>query len=508
METKSFYKNKFFFSVFVLSVFGLYFYLAYNTPLTHDDWTWGSSDGIHRLKNWFANYNGRYMGNFFELFLTRVYWIRFFVMSLFATLLVILAANQSKNSSYFNYILSLVLFLCVPINVISQTYAWVAGFSNYITSIVFVLIYLAIIKNIFEDEKPVYKPWISIVVAPLGIITELFMEHITLYTLFMALSVIVFTAIKFRKVYAVHVTYFISTVIGAIIMFTNGAYATIFSGKDQYRSIGQSAVAHESLFQKIFHVFTEQMYPMLFSNNVVLNLIISTFCIILIIKYKKSLSMFGRFMKNALLTVFVIYPLYKPIVLDRLKMSIFKWHTNEFEALISVIFFISVLLTIWLYTDNKNFKQKTSLYWLSAIVLAAPLIFVQPFGPRCFIAPYTFYVMVTIELGRYILEKNYFNLFSLNKLFTIFALFVSACYIYIFTMNGMVDRQRIEYIHEQVNEHQNEIMLTRLPFEQFLWHSTPIINSYQYETFKEYYHIPENTKLKVIRYKKWENMNK
>ncbi|MBP0724965.1 hypothetical protein J5Y03_07150 [Bacillus sp. RG28] len=508
METKNFYKNKLFFSLFVLSVFGLYFYLAYNTPLTHDDWTWGSSDGIHRLNNWFANYNGRYMGNLFELFLTRVYWIRFFVMSLFATVLVILAANQSKNNSYFNYILSLVLFLCVPINVISQTYAWIAGFSNYITSIVCVLLYLAIIKNIFEDDKPVYKTWMIIVVIPLGIITELFMEHITLYTLCMALIVIVFTAIKFRKVYAVHVTYFISTVIGAIIMFTNGAYMAIFSGKDQYRSIGQSAVAHESLVMKIYHTFTNEMYPMLFSNNVVLNLLIATFCIILIIKYKKSVSMFGSFIKNGLLTILVIYPLYKPIVVDRLKMSVFKIHTNDFEAFFSVIFFISVLLTIWLYTDNKNFKQKASLYWLSAIVLAAPLIFVQPFGPRCFIAPYTFYVMVTIQLGQYIIEKKYFNLFSLNKLFTIFALFVSACYIYIFTMNGMVDRQRMDYIHQQVNAHKDEIMLAKLPFEQFLWHSTPIIDSYQYQTFKEYYHIPENTKLKVISYKRWEKMNK
>src|SRR4051794_32546453 len=112
--------GKTFFGAFILIVFSFYFYLAYQTPLTHDDWTWGSSEGYKRFMNWFEDYNGRYMGNFFELFLTRVYWLRFLIMAVFSTLLVLLAARQYKEQPRFAYVLSLFLFLSVPVNVMSQ----------------------------------------------------------------------------------------------------------------------------------------------------------------------------------------------------------------------------------------------------------------------------------------------------------------------------------------------------------------------------------------------------
>ena len=37
-----------------------------------DDLTWGSSVGLDRLSNWFAGYNGRYVGNLIVIALTRL----------------------------------------------------------------------------------------------------------------------------------------------------------------------------------------------------------------------------------------------------------------------------------------------------------------------------------------------------------------------------------------------------------------------------------------------------
>ena len=45
--------------------------LAFLFPLSGDDWSWGSSDGIGRLRDSFAGYNGRYLGNLSVLVLTR-----------------------------------------------------------------------------------------------------------------------------------------------------------------------------------------------------------------------------------------------------------------------------------------------------------------------------------------------------------------------------------------------------------------------------------------------------
>ncbi|WP_079506618.1 DUF6056 family protein [Mesobacillus jeotgali] len=505
MKTSVFRENKGFISIFSIAVFLLYFYLAYNTPLTHDDWTWGSSDGWARLKNWFENYNGRYLGNLFELYLTRVEWPRFFIMAVFSTLIVILAGSMLKTPSVFGYLLSLLLFLCVPVNIISQTYAWVAGFSNYITSIAFVLMYLVLIKNIFEDAPPQYKSWLTVFVIPLGIMTQLFVEHITIYAVVMAFFVILFCFLRFRKVYAVHVSYLISTIIGAGIMFTNGAYSKILTGADTYRSIKpeESSVGEEvGFFQRIFDVYSEQIYPMLFLNNVILNLVLSLFCIILLIKSEKAL----KGLKTILLYVLSIYPFYKIFIVTYLRISFFKLDTHIFESIFSLVFYISIILTVLLYITDKNLKYKICFYLLSVLVLAGPLVFVHPFGPRNFIAPYAFFVLAAIEMGLYIIRDKYFNLAALNKVFTILVLALSISYIYVFTMNGSVDRERMAYIKEKVAVGEEEIILTRLPYEQYLWLSTPIIDGYQYETFKEYHGIPEEIKFKVIPYSEWEKL--
>ena len=41
--------------------------LCFLYPYTGDDWAWGSSIGIERLKTWFDNYRGGYFGNLIVL---------------------------------------------------------------------------------------------------------------------------------------------------------------------------------------------------------------------------------------------------------------------------------------------------------------------------------------------------------------------------------------------------------------------------------------------------------
>lgn len=496
-------KNKVYFCI--LGIFSLYFYLAFNTPLTHDDWTWGSSIGLRRLDNWFEDYNGRYMGNFFELFLTRVHWTRFFIMALFATLLVVLA-NQTKLNLKNGLVLSFLLFISVPVNIFAQTYAWAAGFSNYITSIVFILIYLAIVQNIFETEKPKYKPWLTFAVIPLGITTPLYVEHITLYSLFLSFFVILFVFIRFKQVYALHIAYAVSVIIGAVIMFSNGAYSKILSGTDNYRSIDDTE-ADVGLFKKIFDVYTEQIYPLLFLNNIILNIVISIFCIILIFKYKDIASRLHILMKNFLLLILVVYPAYKIFVVDIYKISFFNKYTNEFEAFFSLLFYFTILLTVLFFTDQNNIKYRVSLYLISIVLLAAPLVFVHPFGPRNFIAPYSFFVMIAIELSVYIAKNNYLNVIPIKKLVTFASIFITICYIYVFTSIGSVNRERLHHINQKIEAKEDSIIITRLPFEQYLWVSSPSTRgsrSIHQNTFKEFHGIPIETELKVIPHAEWE----
>lgn len=500
MNIKEMNRNKTFFGIFVILVYCFYFYLAYNTPLSQDDWTWGSSVGLEIYRT----IDGRYVGNGFAIIFTRFDWLRFFAMALFSTSLVVLVGKQAKKDSYFPYILGLLLLLSIPVNIVQQTYAWISGYFNYMTSTVFLLMYITLIKNIFEAEKPVYPKWMTIAVIPLGIVSQLIMENITIFIVFLAFCVVIYTAVKFRKVYSLHIAYLVSTVVGAIIMFSNSAYRTIAAGDDGRRTIG--AVDEVGFFEGIFNTYTDSVHPLLFAGNTLLNIIISIFCIILIVKHKKVSTKLNNVLKFFLLIVLVIYPLYTPLV-DKFGITGLENTANTIGAIISIIFFLSVLLTVVVFTEDKAFRQRVSFFWLSAVIIAAPFLVITPFGPRNILTSYAFFTIVAVELGAYIIEKGYFQLSALNKLFTILVLFISGLYIYVFTMNGMVDRQRIDYIQEQVEAGKDTIVVIRLPYEQFHWRSVPNVPSFQYHTFKLFHGIPEESELKMISYEEWRENN-
>ena len=86
--------------VFFFVIFLFYFFLAFNLPLTGDDWTWGSNEGILRLQNKFADYNGRYVSNILEIILTRYDFIRYLTLAGLSSLLVYFVGKltQSKES--------------------------------------------------------------------------------------------------------------------------------------------------------------------------------------------------------------------------------------------------------------------------------------------------------------------------------------------------------------------------------------------------------------------------
>ena len=68
MKSQSVSKIDLSFTLLLFAAFSLLFYMF---PYSGDDWAWGSQIGVDRLKTWFDNYNGRYLGNLLVMVLTR-----------------------------------------------------------------------------------------------------------------------------------------------------------------------------------------------------------------------------------------------------------------------------------------------------------------------------------------------------------------------------------------------------------------------------------------------------
>src|SRR5699024_7542906 len=70
---------------------------------------------------------------------------------------------------------------------------------------------------------------------------------------------------------------FIGFITGAIIMFSNKAYLSVFMGTDTYRTVG----SNESLITKMFDIYVYQMNYHFYVNNIIIITIIFIVCLVI-----------------------------------------------------------------------------------------------------------------------------------------------------------------------------------------------------------------------------------
>ena len=200
------------FIIFAASVLFL-FGLAFMFPYTGDDWAWGSSIGLERLAVWFKDYNGRYLGNLLVILLTRSNILKAAVMSavIFLTAFLIYRTVEKKNFSV--YMLALICFFAVPRYVFRQAVVWTSGFTNYVVPTLLVILYVFIIRGIF-DGKPEFAKGTFIATFFIGVCAALFIENITIYQIIMDILLIIGALIGYRKSFAPVISHFLGSVVG------------------------------------------------------------------------------------------------------------------------------------------------------------------------------------------------------------------------------------------------------------------------------------------------------
>ena len=224
--------------VSALVLLGL-FLLCLLFPYTGDDWFWGSSFGLEQLRNGFANYNGRYVGNLIVLVLTRCRLLRALVISL--TLYGICwcvngIVGRDDSSAFW---ISLALLLSMPSSVRAQGVAWTSGFVNYAIPSLLVLFYLYSFRDVFVSDGRPEKTRFSGSLFLLGLINSLIMENVSIYNVAVSIGMIVFTRIKFGFYDKRQLSFLFGSCVGCALMFSNGAYYAAATGQSDYQKLNK-----------------------------------------------------------------------------------------------------------------------------------------------------------------------------------------------------------------------------------------------------------------------------
>lgn len=467
-----------------------YFIMSVLTPLTHDDLEWGTSYGTHMFQTFYETLNGRYLGNTFEVIATRVALFRYLVYVVFAIgIMVVIQKSvddilgKDRHPNY-HMLLLFVLILLVPYKIYSQIYGWFAGFFNYVPAMFASLLILRYCIKLVQHSK--LRWWEMLIMMVTAILGQWFMESMTLFNIAMIVISAIVYYVKYHKYLKQLFIAIGSALIGAIVMFTNPQYIKIFGGQSDYQKVSSE---DQGLISRMFHTLTTQ-----FPEHIIYQSILILILIAILLGYQVYRSPVPFYVKGLLYLGLASAPLY--MMLIRLPLD-FDLRLHEAQVafidfFIAITFYITLLLSAYYGALPVRIKTYVMVLLLTIPIMVAPLLIVQPIGPRNFYAVFIIYVMVAFVLLRYLRLNGP----SWQWLIRLFAVTFATAYVVMFLIISIADHMRLAGIHRAASENPNltTYHMQRLPFEEYMQRSTPETERRK-AIFKDFYEIPQHIKI-------------
>ncbi|UOB21209.1 DUF6056 family protein [Macrococcus armenti] len=462
-------------------IFLFYFIVSICIPLTGDDWTWKSAEGIKRLKSGFYNYNGRYISNVLEIILVRssILKVLFMTFTSYYTLIFINKIIDNKLHPFVSFILICLL----PIPVFAQTYGWVAGFVNYNISILLVLIMINIYKSTANNTKNLELLYYFC----FALISMLFVEHVTIYLFLIS----IFFNVKFyicnKMINKKYFSLFIGHLFGMIIMFSNKAYMSIFLGEDTYRTIQDE----RPFLTKATQIFVEQMNILFGIYNLPILILLFSLFIILLNKYKVNPIIIKIGIYLFLLNILINLLLFKVILNKDIIHAIH--YISSLLLLLSFLYMFAVLIINY----NSDFVFRKILFYLTGFaLLTGPFFVITPYGGRCALASLIFLIIIILIMIDNVITNDIKEKINVMyyQIFVFVCIFVFIAYIIPLSSNKAVEMKRDSAL-ENLNAVNKSIEIKMIPYPNYHQMPNPVEGVYMTQFYKENLNIDQSVKL-------------
>jgi len=469
-----------------------FFLLSLLFPFSGDDIQWGLIDfSIDMFKDFStnANLNGRYLGNFFVVIMTKNIFIRGFIMSLVMTLIVKIIKRKVKV--YPLVIVLLLLFM--PKYVFSQCIVWTSGFTNYVISSLFLLISLLLLEKNMQFENSKVMIILNFVVL---FLSSLFVENLTvfLFLLTIVLNIIYFCTHK--RINMAGIMAFLGSLLGMVVMFSHPAYHQVLAGDDGYRSLSGS---FGEIFTRMFENFKDIIYKYTVFENLIIVFLIT---ILLFIYFYKNKNKYNKIISN-IINIINLYMLAFSfyVILSHFNngWNVFLSYSEIFNIILTIIFALFLIIdTILLFRKSKNFMYLISIL-LCICGLVAPLMVVWPIGPRNFFMIY----MLEVVYILFVIKELNISLISYKPLLLIFVGVLALYYVSIYGYIFLVNQRRENYIKEQITDSQiTNIVVPRLPYTDYVW-CGDFDNDYLMHLYKIKNNIDLGIVIEFVDYPAW-----
>jgi len=470
-----------------------YLWLAAQIPYTHDDWDWGLEIGMQQWLT--ASVNSRYVGNFFEIIMTRSVFLKTVIMGgaffLLPYLLSCIAARQEKHTRPTLFLAANLLILTMSRLIWSETYGWVAGFANFGLSSVFMLLCIHQWLPLCESEySPVkHRSSVNFFLLLISFAGQLFIENLSIVMAGLSLLACVASYIRAKKIPTHYIFMAIGMIVGLTVMFSSSVYTSLFGSGEAVDGYRQLIVNGESsLMTKLYNLFVQAARLATRAGEANFILCMS---VMAILTYKLIEQSPKNAIHKILLGINLLFEVYFTVnFLLQTDYTPDKLLRSAFAATVNALYFVAVPLEVLLiYKGNAAMQKRLIAIWFIGIALLAPLVVTNEAGYRLI-----FSLIIMVSLFILFILQDIISAFHQKRITTVFLaaaiMPVIACTI-VYSAIGHCNRLRLELMEMADFYDADEITLPTYPYENYL-HAPDPIDQIRMGYFKEFYGIDSN----------------
>ncbi len=494
-----------YFFVSALAFWLFWLWVAGNTPYGLDDWEWGVPIGLEQLKT--ASLNSRYVGNAFEVTVSRSFLLKTLLIGTVETLIPLLSVllvqrwreTEGEEIAKDRFLVLLLvlanlIYLTLPQIVRAQTYGWVAGFSNYGLSAFLLVVSQGIL---LDGKNPTRNHSLCFLAVSLfvGLITQLVLENITIFMVFLAVFAVLVQLLAYRRCSAVTIAFLLGTLLGAFIMFSGKIYSSLLT-TGHTEGVGRylSYPVDMKLTKLIPFLYYRSLYLLpgnLWGNNWLACTVIAL-CMPLA---AKDLPPIQKKAVNFVCLCFVVFFIFNRFV-GPIENFVPRWSDMLSQRLHFLFFWVILFFVVFLFRGQKKTRRVLLLLWFLGPLAIAPMAAVTSIPGRCFLPTIVFLTEFCLLIFQQEAKKIQPSMQKVGivLLAAVLLIYVSRM-IVIYSSLGKAERQREALIAIAKETQASSLYLPDYPYEYEHFITEPLKDGGQIQFFREFYQIPDDMDL-------------
>ncbi len=472
--------------------FILFFFIEYNVPAQTGDWAFKAADPFAKAGEMWTKQNGQLFAHILTALMISVHILTPILCAGLLSLLLFVCSKASTENKpdLITFLIMASAIILIPRELFKETYTSVSGFANIVPPVIPLVAYIYLTRNIFSKEKPAYKSKMALAGLGLGLATQLFAEHISLFVLIFGIAVIVYCAARFEKIYAFHFLFVLGVCIGAAIMLLSPGYWSggLETGND---------VLVTDFLSRVAGAYLNGWSKWLVMDHVLINAGFAyVFCRLAAIRYSSEGN--GGFRISNIptlcrigLAVMLLTPLIG-LIHNYIPAGIFIY----IGAVLTPLFILSIIMLTVKMVKKSDVRLFCLFLFIGACASVFPLLFIKSMEQRDFFMAYILMAIAFVRLLEYSKASNRRNY---NIVVGVIGLCSALLMIYFCFMFGFIGYSQglLQKDIKVINETSSQKLTVMTPNGNWLLKSmVPDIT--EVDAYRQYYGIGDDVEISFL----------